>query len=352
MEHLGLTPTPTSPQATTSPIGQTNNAPDPEEDYETSIEDDRKAQRFRRGPSSRPAESVDRAGRHCASRPFADADQVAAGSKPRLPRFSMVAYTGGTMKIAGWRFPVVVDLAGLAIPTQSRPIRFGHDMASGVGHTDQIRMEAGKLLAAGVVSRDTPAAKEIVVSARNGFPWQASIGASVDEFEFVKEDQQATVNGREFSGPVNVVRKSTWAKSVLWISGPMARPAPSWPPQNPNENLHRTKSSKRSKRPLPAPRPPSPRPAQVQPTPGRGCDPAARSSRGCAQPDGGRHPRRGRGRKHSGSPRSGSFATDGSPRSRAQAIQEGWDDHAYGELELASLRDGRPKAPAMHVRDD
>ncbi len=47
--------------------------------------------------------------------------------EPRLPRFSMVAYTGGAMRIAGWRYPVIVDLAGLAIPSQSRPIRFGHD---------------------------------------------------------------------------------------------------------------------------------------------------------------------------------------------------------------------------------
>ena len=90
----------------------------------------------------------------------------------------MVAYTGGPMRIAGWRYPVIVDLAGLAIPSQNRPIRFGHDMQSGVGHTDAIRVEDGKLMAAGVVSRDTAAAKEIVVSARNGFPWQASIGAA------------------------------------------------------------------------------------------------------------------------------------------------------------------------------
>ena len=34
---------------------------------------------------------------------------------PGLPRFSMVAYTGGPMRIAGWRYPVVVDLAGPAI---------------------------------------------------------------------------------------------------------------------------------------------------------------------------------------------------------------------------------------------
>ena len=115
--------------------------------------------------------------------------EIGADGKPRLPRFSMVAYTGGPMRIAGWRYPVVVDLAGLAIPSQSRPIRFGHDMASGVGHTHAIRIEDGKLLASGVVSRDTVAAREIVISARNGFPWQASIGAAVEEFEVVKENQ-------------------------------------------------------------------------------------------------------------------------------------------------------------------
>ena len=128
--------------------------------------------------------------------------------KAPLPRFTMVAYTGGPMRIAGWRCPVVVDLAGLAIPSQSRPIRFGHDASSGVGHTDAIRVDGGQLIATGFVSRDTAAAKEIVISARNGFPWQASIGASVEQFEFVKDNQSVLVNGREFTGPLNVVRRS------------------------------------------------------------------------------------------------------------------------------------------------
>ena len=138
-----------------------------------------------------------------------EASAQADGGKPALPRFTMVAYTGGPMKIAGWRYPVVVDLAGLAIPSQSRPVRFGHDATSGVGHTDRIAVENGRLIAAGVVSRDTAAAREIVVSARNGFPWQASIGAAVEQFEFVQEGQAVTVNGREFQGPVNVVRRAT-----------------------------------------------------------------------------------------------------------------------------------------------
>jgi phage major head subunit gpT-like protein len=104
---------------------------------------------------------------------------------------------------------VIIDLAGLSIPSQSRPIRFGHDPLSGVGHTDSIRVEAGLLVASGVVSRDTPAAREVVVSSKNGFPWQASVGASVEEFEFVKESQKVTVNGQQYSGPLNVVRKSS-----------------------------------------------------------------------------------------------------------------------------------------------
>ena len=33
-----------------------------------------------------------------------------------LPRFRMVAYTGTPMRVAGWRHPVVIDLAGLSIP--------------------------------------------------------------------------------------------------------------------------------------------------------------------------------------------------------------------------------------------
>lgn len=134
---------------------------------------------------------------------------LAADGKPQLPRFTMVAYTGAPMRLAGWRHPVVVDLEGLSIPSQNRPIRMGHDAMHGVGHTDSIRVEDGRLVATGVVSRGTEAAREVVASARNGFPWQASIGASVDEHEFIKENQTVVVNGRQLAGPLNIVRRST-----------------------------------------------------------------------------------------------------------------------------------------------
>lgn len=141
----------------------------------------------------------------------ADIDIQAAADGPQqgMPKFSMVAYTGGPMRLGGWRHPVVVDLSGMQIPAQKRPIRMNHDSGLGVGHTESIRVEGGKLLAAGVVSRSTPAAADVVSSGKNGFPWQASIGASSEEVEFVKEGQSAAVNGQTVAGPINVVRKST-----------------------------------------------------------------------------------------------------------------------------------------------
>ena len=126
-----------------------------------------------------------------------------------LPRFSMVAYTGGPIRTLGFAYPVVVNLDGMTIPTQQRPVRFQHSALEGVGHTQRIAIEDGKLFSEGVVSRDTPAAQEIVASGKKGFPWQASIGASVDELEFIKRDVAVTINGRKFTGPIYVAHKTT-----------------------------------------------------------------------------------------------------------------------------------------------
>ena len=136
-------------------------------------------------------------------------DGQPADAGETLPKFSMVAYTGDAMRVDGWRNPVVVDLQGLGIPSQRRPIRFGHSMHAGVGHTERITVEGGKLVAEGLVSRDTPAAKEIVTSGKRGFPWQASIGTTVHQVEHIKAGKYVMVNGRRFEGPVYVARKTT-----------------------------------------------------------------------------------------------------------------------------------------------
>lgn len=266
----------------------------------------------------------------------------AADGKPRLPRFSMVAYTGGPMRIAGWRYPVIVDLAGLAIPSQSRPIRFGHDMASGVGHTDAIKIEDGMLVATGLVSRDTGAAREIVVSARNGFPWQASIGSTVEEFEFVKENQKVIVNGREFAGPLNVVRKATLGEisfvdlgadgatsaSVAAVASGLTKENSAM--DNPLETAPETQATEPTEVQAAAPPVVSPPPAADDATRAvaNQADAAAEAARVLAirQICAGRH-----------------------PDIEAQAVRDKWD---VNRCALEILRASRPKAPAVHFRDD
>lgn len=130
-------------------------------------------------------------------------------AQPKLRRFSMVAYTGGPMRLAGWQHPVVVDLAGLKASRKNRPILKDHDRRSIVGHTDDIRIGEQRLEVDGVISGVGASAQEIIATSENGFPWQASLGASADRVVFIAEGKTATANGRELSGPLFIARKAT-----------------------------------------------------------------------------------------------------------------------------------------------
>jgi hypothetical protein len=253
-----------------------------------------------------------------------DLEAVAAagdGAPAPLPRFRMLAYTGAPMRITGWRHPVILDLAGLSIPSQIRPIRFSHDPVSGVGHTNTIRVENGQLVASGVISRDTPAAREVVISSKNGFPWQASVGASVDEFEFIKERQSAMVNGREYAGPLNVVRKSTLAEISFvdlgadgQTSAKVAATAQSETDSDPQGGEESAQE--------PVPPPNQPTAAQIR------AEALAETGRILAirRVCGGRN-----------------------PEIESQAIAEGWD---ASRCELKVLRTNRPRVPAIQVVDN
>ena len=137
-----------------------------------------------------------------------EAAEALEGERPPLRRFSMTAYTGGAVQLAGWRYPVVVDLAGMRVPKKPRPILKDHNACQIVGHTDEIAVTERGLEVSGVVSGAGSAAQEIVATSENGFPWQASIGASAEKVVFINEGRTASANGREFNGPVYIARKS------------------------------------------------------------------------------------------------------------------------------------------------
>lgn len=137
------------------------------------------------------------------------AAEASQEGKPALRKFSMTAYTGGAMRLGGWPFPVVVDLEGMRVTRKSRPILKDHNRASIVGHTDDININDSRLEVAGVISGVGSTAEEVIATSENGFPWQASLGASADKVVFIPEGRSAQANGREFAGPVYIARKST-----------------------------------------------------------------------------------------------------------------------------------------------
>ena len=136
-------------------------------------------------------------------------DAVLIEAAGDLPSFSMKAYTGDKMTVKAFDAPVVVDLAGIEIPTQTIPIRLDHESRQGVGHTTRVFIEGGALFAEGVISRTTSWAKDVAASGRAGFPWQASIGGPAHQADFVPAGQSVSVNGRNFEGPLYVVRSFT-----------------------------------------------------------------------------------------------------------------------------------------------
>ena len=127
----------------------------------------------------------------------------------KLPTFEMRSYTGAPIRQWFSPNPIVIDLAGINVPNRSIPIRFGHEETrNGIGHTTEVKLEGGVLVARGVISRDTEAAREFVASSKNDFPWQASIGASIGKIELVKAGESTEVNGKTYDGPIDVVRAS------------------------------------------------------------------------------------------------------------------------------------------------
>ncbi len=272
-----------------------------------------------------------------------DIDAAADGSSAAaLPKFRMVAYTGGPMRVAGWRHPVIIDLAGLSIPSQARPIRFGHDPLSGVGHTDAIRVEGGQLIATGIVSRDTPAAREVVVSSKNGFPWQASVGAGVEEFEFVKEGLKVTVNGTQYNGPVNVVRKSSLGEiSFVDLGADGATSASvaaqaSVPPGDPDMDDSQTSTQGDT-----ATTPTTP----VTPTPATAPTIAAQHDVNAAIEE----MRRAHATELERIAAIRRLYSGALPSVEARAIREGWN---LEKAELEKIRAMRPEIPAIHIQQN
>ncbi len=148
---------------------------------------------------------------------------AAVSGKPR--RFSIRAYSGGTLPVEGFPLPVVVDLAGLTSP-DSIPILVDHanSIETTIGQTDSIENNGRESLLAGSITVDPPRegvpltpAQQVI--ARSNHKWRASIGVLVQEQQPIPAGQTVHVNGQSFVGPVIVARRSQFGETSVLAMG-------------------------------------------------------------------------------------------------------------------------------------
>lgn len=130
-------------------------------------------------------------------------------------RFEIVANAGSLMDFGNEA--VAIDISEdlkLNCHTEKPPLLADHSYFSPIGHIESIEVEDGRIIARGVFSVENEDAAKIKSSLALGFPWQASLGFSVNAgFKYSKGDQAKTKSGRVF----NCNKKTTIATDVtIW----------------------------------------------------------------------------------------------------------------------------------------
>jgi hypothetical protein len=132
----------------------------------------------------------------------------AAEGESKLGTFTGNAYTGAVMKPIGWWGPLVIDLDGIKVPSEQRPVLRQHDHEQIVGHTTEVTVDDEGIKIAGSFSGQPEHTAKVVVPAKNGFQWQLSIGADPIRTEFLEAGEETEVNGRTVVGPLSISRET------------------------------------------------------------------------------------------------------------------------------------------------
>lgn len=127
-------------------------------------------------------------------------------------KMRIAAYNGGLINV-GWGRPVGIEVAGLSWREDSAiPILCLHDAYSLdaiCGQATRITRDGRSLSLEADLMPVSESAKKIHALAKAGFRFQASVGVTPKEVFRVGEDESATLNGEEVSGPCYIVRAGT-----------------------------------------------------------------------------------------------------------------------------------------------
>lgn len=156
-----------------------------------------------------------------ASCTFVAAAPAGDGGQPaKAPRLTIEAYTGVACQ-QGWSaVPVVTDLAGVQAGNVS--LLIDHDYFNWdaiLGQCDVVTNDGRLLSVAGDVIGDGPLVEKFLRLANRGMKFQASIGALITRRETIDSGVNVTVNGRDFTGPLVIVRECTLMEVSVLLFG-------------------------------------------------------------------------------------------------------------------------------------
>lgn len=139
-------------------------------------------------------------------------------------RFTILAYTGGILNVDGFDLGIVIDLQGLDASTPI-PIPLKHntddEFILGQAQPADIDNDGQQLSLTGQITADpslSPSVKRVLVMAKNGHQWQASVGVETVETYDVEPGEEITVNGQQLTGPFTLATRSVLREtSVLGL---------------------------------------------------------------------------------------------------------------------------------------
>jgi hypothetical protein len=128
-----------------------------------------------------------------------------------VPTLKFSGYSGDAVNLSDYGFdaPVVYNIASMKT-SQKIPILYDHHEV--IGHTTSVRKSEGgsSVTGAGLASVPNEANRQVVAGLKNGFPWQASMGLRLrnwDDVSYIAKGE-TVVNNRTFKAPIYVVENA------------------------------------------------------------------------------------------------------------------------------------------------
>ncbi len=110
------------------------------------------------------------------------------------------AYSGGMMTVPRIG-PCVIVLAGLELPASVPLICHHQNAVEAVVGFGMPTLLSASLAVQGQLTAETDAGRQVTAMAREGFPWQASVGVEILEEDFIAPGQSFQANGQTFVAP-------------------------------------------------------------------------------------------------------------------------------------------------------